>query len=126
GSGPWSDAPGGAGQVELLKETPVLLDVAGPLRRHIRVREDGRDRTLGLTRAAVHALVGADVVLILAFVYAIYRADFDAARVFGADAWLDNHVGHASCILVGSTRTTPAERALKTALPQRAWQGART
>src|SRR5690606_29422710 len=78
----------------LLKERPVLLDVAGPLRRDIGVREDRGDRALRLARATIYALIRVDVILILALVDAVHRADLDAARVLGADTGLGDDVRH--------------------------------
>src|SRR3954462_2929757 len=81
----------------------VLLDVAGPLCRHVRVRENRLDGTPGLTRTAVDAFIGVDVVLMVRLVDAVHGADLDAARVFGPDARPGDDVGH-SCVSVGCVK----------------------
>src|SRR5690606_19211128 len=78
----------------LLEVRPVLLNVVGPLRGDVRIREDRGDGALRLAGAAIDTLVRVDVVLILALVDAVDRADLDAARVLGADAGLGDDVGH--------------------------------
>ena len=75
----------------------VLGDETGPFGRHIRVRKDGLDRTLRLTRAAIDALVRVDVVLILTLVDAVDGTNFYAARVLRVDAGLNDDVRHGSC-----------------------------
>src|SRR5688500_2690271 len=72
----------------------VLLDVAGPLRRHVGVREDRGYRALGLAGAAVDALIRVDVVLVSAFIYAVDRTHLDAACVLRPDAWFADYVRH--------------------------------
>jgi hypothetical protein len=72
----------------------VLLNVVRPFRGHVGVREDGRDRTLGLAGAAVDALVRVDVILVLAFIDAVHRTHLDAACVLGADARFSDHIWH--------------------------------
>src|SRR5688572_1980590 len=67
-------------------QSPVLLDIIRPLRRHVAVREDGLHGTLGLARAAVDALVGVDVEHLVRLVDAVDRAHLHAARVLRPDA----------------------------------------
>src|ERR1700730_16618242 len=55
--------------------------------------EDGVDRALGRTGAALDALVAMDVVHVLRFVDARDGAHIHAAGVLGADAGFDDHVG---------------------------------
>src|SRR5690606_41741267 len=74
----------------------VLRDVLGPLRGHVRVREDGGHRAFRLARAAVDALVRVDVVLVLTLIYAVHRANLDAARILGPDARLGDDVRHSA------------------------------
>src|SRR5690606_20222605 len=93
-----SNRPAPAGSIEV---GAVLIDVVDPLRRHIGVREYRRDRAFRLTGVAVNALVRADVVLVLALVYAVHRAHLDAARVLGPDARLRYHVRHADFVAPG-------------------------
>src|SRR3989454_11364180 len=57
-----------AGRRGALKHVPVLRDVGLPLRRRVFLGKDSGDRALGLARAAVDALVGVDVELVLALV----------------------------------------------------------
>ena len=73
----------------------VLFDVGGPLGRHVGVREDGGDGTLGLTCAAVDALVGMDVVLVFTLVYAVDRTHLNAARDLRPDARLGDAVSRS-------------------------------
>src|SRR5207247_2456669 len=54
-----------AGRRGALKHVPVLRDVGLPLRRRVFLGKDRGDRALGLARAAVDALVGVDVELVL-------------------------------------------------------------
>src|SRR5215467_6901790 len=75
-------------------ELLVLLDEALPLVRHGTLVENRVDRAFGLTRAALDALVWVDVVHVLGLVDARDGADVDAAGVLGADARLDDDVGH--------------------------------
>jgi hypothetical protein len=72
----------------------VLLDVARPFSGDVCIRKDGLHRAFGLTGAAVDAFIGMDIELILGLVDTIYRADLDAAGVFGLDARLGDDVGH--------------------------------
>src|SRR5690606_40951306 len=78
GSAPARSAPSGAPPAQaarrnrrsgapraLLKVRPVLLDVVGPLRGDVGVREDRGDGALRLAGAAIDALVRVDVVLVL-------------------------------------------------------------
>ena len=79
----------------------VLLDVAGPLGGNIGIREDGLHGTLGFAGTAVDALIWMNVVLIVALVDAVHRADLDATRVLGPDAGLRDDVCHGSVRLTG-------------------------
>jgi hypothetical protein len=55
---------------------------------------DGFDRTLGLTHAAVDALVRVDDEHVGAFIEAVDGANLDAIGVLALDAVLDDHIGH--------------------------------
>ena len=56
----------------------ILRDILGPLLRHLVVRENGLDRTLGNACPAVDAFLGVDVILVLALVDAVDGTDLDA------------------------------------------------
>jgi hypothetical protein len=71
----------------------VLLRVALPLIRHGALMENGVDGAFGFACAALDALIGVDVVHVRCLVNARDRADIHAARVFLADARLNDHVG---------------------------------
>jgi len=58
-----------------LEEIPILGDVALPLLRHRIVSENRFDWALRLASAAVDTLVGVDIVLVLALVNTIHRAN---------------------------------------------------
>src|SRR5690554_3170698 len=81
-------------RADLLEVVAILLDVVTPLRGHVGIGEDRGHGALGLARAAIDAFVGVDVVLVLALVDAVHRADLDATRVLGADAGLGDHIRH--------------------------------
>jgi hypothetical protein len=78
----------------LLEVLLVLLDVARPLARDVRIRKNRLDGALRLTRTTIDAFVRVDVKLILGLINAIDRANLDATRVFRLDAWFGNDVGH--------------------------------
>ena len=78
----------------LLEVLLVFLDVARPLARDVRIRENRLDGALRLTRTTVDTFVWVDVKLILGLINAIDRANLDATRVLRLDAWLGNDVGH--------------------------------
>ncbi len=80
----------------LLEVNLVLFNVARPLGRDVGVGEDRLDRTLGLARTSVDALVRVDVVLVIGFVNTVDRTYLDTTRVFGLDARLCNDIGHNS------------------------------
>src|SRR3989475_780027 len=84
-----------AGRRGALKHVPVLRDVGLPLRRRVFLGKDSGDRALGLARAAVDALVGVDVELVLALVDAVHRAHVDAGAVFDVDAGFGDDVRHS-------------------------------
>lgn len=73
----------------------VLLGVAFPFHRHVCIRENRLNRTLRLARPAVDTLVGMNVELVLAFIYAIDRADLYATRIVRADTGFSNNVCHS-------------------------------
>jgi hypothetical protein len=89
----------GFGMKPLTEVGAVLLDVTGPLRRHISVGKDGLHRALGFTGTTVDALFGVDVVLVLPFVDAIDRANLHATGVLGFEAGFGDDVGHDGQIL---------------------------
>src|SRR5215475_4009684 len=97
-----------------MEELGVAFDVAAMLGRDLVVEVDRGDRTCGLARAAVDALVGVDEHLDAGEAVAAlggrdaaelvewYRAhdavawaDVDAGGIAGADALLGDHVRHA-------------------------------
>src|SRR6476469_4761185 len=78
----------------LLEELPVLRDEVLPLLGDAVVRKDGLDRAGRLACLAVDALVGMDVVLVLALVDAVDGAHFDAGLVPHPDARLGNDERH--------------------------------
>jgi hypothetical protein len=80
----------------------VFLDVVGPLRRHIGVREDRLNRALGFASSAVDALIGVNVELVVTLVDAVHGTDLDAAGVFGPDAGLSDDVCHGVVLLLAS------------------------
>src|SRR5258705_12120273 len=87
-----------AGRVLALEDVAILRDVILPLRRSVLFGEDRRHRALGLTRAAVDALVGMDVEHVRPFVDAVHRTDVHAGAGFDVDARLVNDVRRAfSC-----------------------------
>src|SRR5260370_380936 len=77
-----------------LEGVPVLRDIGLPLRWRVFLREDRRHRALGLARAAVDALVGMDVELVLALVDAVHRTNVHAGSVFDVDAGFRDDVRH--------------------------------
>src|SRR5690606_2175919 len=85
-------------------ERSILFDVVRPLRRNVGIGKDGLDWALWLAGAAVDALVGVDVVLIVRLVDTIDRADLDAAGVLGADTRFGDHVRHISSSGSGTVR----------------------
>src|SRR5712691_3928590 len=74
-----------AWRARALEGVPVLRDIGLPLRWRVFLREDRRHRALRLARAAVDALVGVDVELVLALVYAVHRTNVHAGSVFDVD-----------------------------------------
>src|SRR3954467_6130780 len=76
----------------------VLLDEGRVLRRDILLPKDRRHRTLWLTGAAVDALVGMDVELVLAFIDAIDWADVHAGAILHPDAPFDDHISHPASL----------------------------
>src|SRR5262245_14989193 len=80
------------------KERAILLGVAGPLLGHRVVGEDRLDRALRLARPAVDALVGVDVILVVALVDTVDRANGDAGGILGADTRLGDNIGHGSLL----------------------------
>src|SRR5688500_17521233 len=77
-----------------LEDVAIQLNVLFQVRRHILLREDGRDRALGLARATVDALVRMNEQLIRSFVDAVHRADVDARPVLRPDARFGDHIRH--------------------------------
>ena len=69
--------------------------------RH-RVGLDRIDRAFGFTDAAIDAFVRMDDEHVLAFVEAIYGADFDAIHVFASNAAIVDDVGHVCGRYMGS------------------------
>jgi hypothetical protein len=67
--------------------------------RNVLFWEDRADRTGWDASATVDALVRVNVKLVVAFVNAFDGANFDAGRIFGADAGLSNDVGHVGSSL---------------------------
>src|SRR5512137_3105369 len=84
-----------AGRRIAVEHVPVLGDEGLHVRRHVFLGEDGRDRTLGLARPAIDALVGVDVEHVLALVDAVHGTDIHAGPVLDADAGFGDYVGHA-------------------------------
>src|SRR5262249_42463717 len=78
----------------VLEVLAVLVDERRPLLGHAVVREDRLHRARGLTRLAVDALVGVDVVLVLALVDAVHGADLDTGLVLHPDARLGDDERH--------------------------------
>jgi hypothetical protein len=72
----------------------VLLEIAGPLLRDVRIGEDRLDGTLRLTGTTIDALVRLNIELVVALVDAVHRAHLDAASVFRVEARLGNDVSH--------------------------------
>src|SRR4051812_5777027 len=67
--------------------------------RNILLGENRRHRTLGLTGAAIDALVRVDEELLIAFVNAIDWTHVDTRFVLHADAGFGDYVGHCSLTL---------------------------
>src|SRR5262245_16167372 len=78
----------------LLEELAVLVDERVPLLGQRAVREDRHHRAGRFARLTVDALVGVDVVLVLALVDAVDRADLDARLVLHPDAGLGDDERH--------------------------------
>src|SRR5262245_40794075 len=83
-----------AGGSLLLEEHPVLLDERQPLLGHAVVGEDRLDRAGGLAGLAVDALVGVDVIHVLALVDAVDGTHLDARLVLDADTGFGDDEGH--------------------------------
>jgi hypothetical protein len=79
----------------------VLGDEARLVGGHVFLGEDRADRAGWDARAAVNALVGVNVELVVTFVDALHGANFDAGAVLRADAGLGNNVCHGG-LLVGA------------------------
>ena len=76
------------------EEALVLGGVAGPLLRHRVVGENCRYGALGLAGTTVDALIGIDVLLVLALVDAVYRAHRHTRGVLCSNTWLNDYVWH--------------------------------
>src|SRR5262245_57919091 len=76
------------------KERAVLRGIALPLLGHRVVGEDRLDRALRLARPAVNALVGVDVILVIALVDAVDWADGNTRGILGTDTRLRDNIGH--------------------------------
>src|ERR1700736_435971 len=85
-----------SGRLRQPGELAIFLDKTLPLVGHGALVEDGVDRAFGLARATLDALVRVDVVHVGGFVDARDGAHVHAARVLGADAGFDDHVGQMS------------------------------
>src|SRR3954469_9311332 len=82
---------------ELLVEVVLVhLDVALPLVRYRILREDRAHRADRFTCAAVDALIRVDEVhdVRVGRIYAVTRANGNAACIFQFDAWFGDYVGH--------------------------------
>lgn len=78
----------------------VLGGKARPFARNVFFWEDRADWASGDASAAVNALVGVNVELVVAFVDALDGANFDTGAVFGSDTRLGDYVSHG-CFLLG-------------------------
>src|SRR5215208_651176 len=72
----------------------ILLYEGYHVGRHVLFGKNRRHRALGLAGAAVDALVGMDVELVLALVDAVHGTDIHARAVLDPDACLDDHIRH--------------------------------
>jgi hypothetical protein len=72
----------------------VLGDKRNLISGHVFLGEDRADGAGGNARAAVNALLGVNVELIVTLVDAFDGANFDAGGILRADAGLTNDVGH--------------------------------
>jgi hypothetical protein len=89
----------------LAEELDVLLDIACPVIGDIFLWENSLNWALRLTGSTIDALVGVDVVLILALVNAIGRAHVNTRGVFYSNTWFTNDTGHTA-----ARRTTYTHR----------------
>src|SRR5437773_9782712 len=80
----------------LLEIDPVLVDEVLPLLRHAVVGEVRLNRTRRLASLAVDALIGMDIVLVLALVNAVDWAHFDAGLVLHPNAGFRDDERHES------------------------------
>jgi hypothetical protein len=90
----------------------VLSDEAGLVGGHVFLWEDRADGASWDACAAINALVGVNVELVVTFVDAFHGANFDASAVLRADAGLGNDVCHDDLLLgarVGRLRTVLLE-----------------
>src|SRR5690606_36503877 len=83
-------------RVVAVERVLVLGDIGDQVLRHVLFRIDGAQRALGLARPAVDALVGVDVELVVALIYAVHRADVDTGAILDANAGLGDDVRHCS------------------------------
>jgi hypothetical protein len=85
----------------LLEKVTVGENEAGPLFRHVVLKEDRLNRADFGANAAVDALGWIDEVLLCVVlrVNAIDRANFDAGRILRPNAWLGDDVCHRSRLL---------------------------
>src|SRR5688572_21603664 len=91
-----------AGWSVAVEDLLVLLDEGDLVRRDVLFGEDRGHRALRLASAAVDALVGMDVELVLALVDAVHRTHIHAGAVLHPDAGFGDHIGHCCC---SSTKT---------------------
>src|SRR5699024_3410034 len=107
---------GTARRAELIEELDVGHGVALPLVGDIVFVEDGLDRADGLTRTAVHALVGLDVEHPGALVDTVDRTFLHTGAVEHIHAWFSDHVRHCReppCLIChGPVQARPKARRL--------------
>lgn len=103
-----------------MEEVSVYLDVVLPFFRHIAIGVDGRNGALGLTEAAIYALIGVDeehvvnlvVLCIDTFMDAIHGANRHAGLILHADTGLGNNIGHRVMFSSGSSTIRLGNRRL--------------
>src|SRR4030095_16615423 len=88
------DVGGTAGGLQRGGALRVELDVARPLCRRVRLREDRLDRALRDARLAVDAVFRVDVEHHLVLVEALYRADDATVGVLAVVTGRGDDVGH--------------------------------